>query len=238
MEKPIYPHSNMLHRGINLIFRKIPKQHKLHFMGVMLKKDLLVNNICVDPKGFDLKQAEVDEIKYIGEHPESLNYEVYKYRHIKGHICYCAKNQNEVMCYIWISPKVSGLFFGTENEVEILKLKDYQAYSYDLYTYEKYRHKGIASQIQNYTNLSLQKRGITERFNIIGPSFIASMKISLRAGFEPHRMVYVYGIKNFRKVFLGTTKSTNRLHEWKNAFKEAYNVEKRKAFRNQERKSG
>lgn len=226
MEKLVYPKSNLLFKSLNYIFRAVPKDHKLQFMGIMLKKNLMNPLLQVKADGYGLKIADENELKYIGAHPESYNFAVYKYRFSKGHICFCAKNDNEVMCYIWVSPNVCGLFFGTENEIEILGLKPYQAYSYDLYTYNKYRHKGIASQLQNFTNLSLKESGITERFNIIGPSFVASMKISLRAGFEPQRIVYVYGINNYRKVFLGTTKKSNKLSEWKKKFEDAYGVNK------------
>jgi GNAT superfamily N-acetyltransferase len=194
----------------------------------MLKKNLLKSLFHVKADGYELKEAGESELRYIGSQPESLDYAVYKNRHSDDHICFCAKSDNEVMCYIWISPKIIGLFFGTDKQIEIAYLEPNQAYSYDLYTYNKYRHKGIASQLQNFTNLSLKERGITERFNIIGPSFIGSMKISLRSGFEPHRMVYVYGINKYRKAFLGTTRKSNKLREWKELFVKTYGVKKTK----------
>lgn len=198
--------------------------HKLRFVGIMLKKDLRNSLFTIEIDGYEYKEAEENEIKYIGSHKESLNYEVYKYRLSKGHICFCAKLQNEVMCYIWISPKICGLFFGTENELEILDLNDNQVYSYDLYTYKKYRNIGIASKLQNFTSNSLIKRGVTERVNIISPSNIASMKIALRAGFEPQRVIYIFGIKKYKKVFLGTKNKSNRLKHWKKMFENSQGV--------------
>jgi hypothetical protein len=226
LENMIYPYSNMFFKVISFIFRRIPKKYKLQFMGILLQKNLHSPLLPVKAEGYELKEAEEKDIRYLGNHEETLDYDIYKYRHLKGHLCFCAKKNNEVICYVWISPKVCGLFFGTEKEIEILPLKSNQVFSYDLYTYKKYRHKGIASQVQNFTNKSLTQKGVTERLSIISPSNISSMKIQLRAGFEPLRMIYLFGIKKYKKVFLGTTKKSNKLEQWKKAFENAYHINK------------
>ena len=192
-----------------------------------MKKDMTSNLPSVKPTDYSFRQANLQDIRYISEQPESLNYEVYKDRLSKGHICYCAYNQDEVMCYVWFSFNTCGLFFGTANEVKFLPLSSNQVYSYNLYTYNKFRKKGIASQLHRYCNLSLRAKGITERCSIIGPSFIASMKISLSNGFVPQRMVYVFGIKKYKKVFIGPQKASSDLHRWKKWFENKYCVNSR-----------
>lgn len=128
------------------------------------------------------------------------------------------------MCYVWFSFKTCGLFFGTQNEVQFLPLKHFQAYSYNLYTYKKFRQKGIASQLHKFCNIYLKNKGIKERLCVIGPSFVGSMKISLSNGFEPKRMVFVYGYKNIIKVFLGSDNHVAKLNLWKNWFKATYGI--------------
>ena len=112
MEKIWYPHTNIVLRGLNFIFRKIPC-NKLHYCGILMKKDMTSNLPSVKPTDYSFRQANLQDIRYISEQPESLNYEVYKDRLSKGHICYCAYNQDEVMCYVWFSFNTCGLFFGT-----------------------------------------------------------------------------------------------------------------------------
>jgi hypothetical protein len=191
-------------------------------------KDLRNVLPTVESNRYTIRQANPDDIKYIGAHPESLDYGVYKYRLSEGHKCYCAVSENEVMSYNWISFNKCGISFGTEREVKFLQLKYNQAYSYDLYTYKKFRKKHVASQLKYYTDLDLQRKGKTELFSLVGPSFIASMKLALRRGFVPQRIIYIYGINKFKKVIVGTSKSLKKLHQWEKWFEKTYGLDNKK----------
>ena len=179
-----YPHSTFFFRCLNFIFRNLLKDQAFYYSGILLKKDLSCDLPLLETNGYKFMQADVNDIRSICEHPESPDFEVYKDRLLRNHVCYCAKDNNEVMCYVWLCFDTCGLFFGTDKEVQFLPLASNQVYSYNLYTFNNHRHKGIASQLHNYCNISLKSKGITERLVIIGPSFIGSMKISLRNGFH------------------------------------------------------
>lgn len=217
-----YNHSNIFFRTLNWVFRNISIKSKFHFFGILLKKDLRSDLPVVNSAHITFRQANEDDIGYIGSHPESLEYEAYKKRILNGHVCFCAIRDERVICYVWISFKTCGILFGTENEVEVMRLSDKQAYSYDLYAYKKNRKNNCASFLHDYTSIELKKMGKNERLSLIGPSFIASLKIAFKRGFVPQQMVYIYGFKGYKIVLRGTQRNNNKLRCWKRYFEEMY----------------
>jgi GNAT superfamily N-acetyltransferase len=89
-----------------------------------------------------------------------------------------------------------------------------QAYGYDLYTFEQYRHSGVASNLVIANLHALRELGIKEFYNAVNPRNAGSMKIHLRLGAEPQCFLYGYKVLNWKKAFQGSATGLDSFREW------------------------
>jgi len=103
-------------------------------------------------------------------------------------------------------------------EITPFPLKPGQAFSYDLYTYRKYRGQGVATMLNNLLNRALREEGIKEVLALVSLANHAALRLNLRLGAQPQRLVYSYRIRGWSKAFLGPEGDT-KLIEWMQQFK-------------------
>jgi len=83
----------------------------------------------------------------------------------KGNTCYCAKHQGRIVAYTWIDFEECRLI------EHIFRLKEGEAYLYDMYTMPAFRGRNIAPHLRQRCHAALKKMGIhtfyslSERFN-------------------------------------------------------------------------
>jgi len=103
-------------------------------------------------------------------------------------------------------------------EITLFPLKPGQAFCYDLFTYQKYRGQGIATLLNNLLYHVLREEGIKEVLALVSPANHAALRLNLRLGAQPQRLVYSYRVRRWSKTFLGPEGDT-RLFEWTQQFK-------------------
>ena len=108
--------------------------------------------------------------------------------------------------------------FGTNMEISFFPLKPDQAFSYDLYTYRKYRGHGVATMLNNLLYHALREEGIKEVLALVSLANHAALRLNSRLGAQPQRLVYSYRIRSWSKTFLGP-EGDRRLIEWMQQFK-------------------
>jgi hypothetical protein len=64
----------------------------------------------------------------------------------------------------------------------------------------------------------LREEGVKEVLSLVAPTNHASLRLQMRFGAQPQRMVYNYRIRSWSKTFLGPEGDT-RLTEWMQQFK-------------------
>lgn len=78
--------------------------------------------------------------------------------------------------------------------------------------------KKIVSHLPGFTNYTLRNEGDEERLSLIGPSFIASLKIALKREFVPLYMADIYGYKRYKAAIIWDTENSKRLRKWIKSF--------------------
>jgi len=103
-------------------------------------------------------------------------------------------------------------------EIKLFPLKPGQAYAYDVYTYRKYRGRGVGTMLKNLLFQTLQEEGVNEVLALVSPTNHVALRLQMRLGAQPQRMVYSYRIRSWSKTFLGP-EGDRRLTEWMQQFK-------------------
>jgi len=218
---PYLPQNQAL-RCLNGLLRRFPARSKFQFTGLLLKKELRRELPELKVEGYEFGIADINDIKLISAQSESREYKVYRSRLSKGHFCLWAKNQNNIMSYVWVALNTCGIMFGTENETSFFALGDTQACAYDLYTYRKYRNKGIATQFMIFISHFLRSKGITQLYSLVVPGNMTSMIIFLRHDYEPQQLIHVFGMRLYKKVFLERPRDVNEFKEWQERYIKAH----------------
>jgi len=103
-------------------------------------------------------------------------------------------------------------------EIPLFPLRPGQAYSYDLFTYRKYRGRGIATMLKKLLYQALREEGINEVLSLVSLDNHASLRPQMRFGAQPQRLVYNYRVRSWSRTFFGPV-GDGRLTEWMQQFK-------------------
>ena len=209
------PYRNLFFRILNFIVRNLPIQHKFAHSGILMKKCFNeMEPIQIESKEYSFVLAGPVEIRQIVSHPETNRLNPYNRRLDSGHLCYCAKKGNNVAAFIWVNFKSGGFLFGRDDELIFFPINNRSAFHYDIYTYSDYRRCGIASQLKLFIFARLREMGIKYVYGYIDLSNLPSLRINLRTGSIPDKMIYCYRIHNWEKVFWGTDKEIRLFKKW------------------------
>ncbi len=210
---------------LDRLVRIAPVRDKFCIDSVLLRKSLSGNLPSAPADQNTYTWANTADIQFILAHRGqfSRGEPVYARRHARGHLCFCAKRGDEVLGYRWVAFDVCSILAGSREEVQFFPLADGQAYLYELFTYEKYRHRRIGACLTIHLLRALKEHGIKEVYNAVSPDNAGSMKIHLRLGFEPQRFLYYYRIRKWKTGFLGSMRDIDGLQEWA---KRVYGIEK------------
>jgi GNAT superfamily N-acetyltransferase len=215
-----YPPRNLKFIAMNLAVRLMPTGWKHWNNDILLKTPIGDSGPISVPKPYTWTWAGPHEIDFLDRHPEATSPTAYARRAARGDRCLCIKQGSEVVCYRWVTLRNACALcgFGPDMEFTFFPLKSGQAFTYDLFTYQKYRGRGIATMLINLLYHILRKEGITEVFGLVSPANRAALRVHLRLGAQPQCMVYNYRIRSWSKTFLGPEGDT-RLTEWMQQFK-------------------
>jgi ribosomal protein S18 acetylase RimI-like enzyme len=171
------------------------------------------------PEPYKWTWAGPDEIDYLDRHPEATSSTAYARRAARGDHCLCIKQGGEIVGYRWLKLGAGCILcgFGAKMEIPLFPLKPDQAFAYDLFTYRKYRGQGVATMLNKLLYQALLAEGIKEVLVLVALANHAALRLNLRLGAQPLRLVYSYRIRNWSKAFLGPEGDT-RLSEWTQQF--------------------
>jgi GNAT superfamily N-acetyltransferase len=216
-----YPRPAARFRIMNRLFGWLPVKSKLKFHALLLKKKLDSPEKPEARPGLGFSIASENDIEEISEHEEALAKQLYSRRVSNGDICYCLRKDGELVSYNWIRFTSCCAHCGRRVGFEFVPLERNQAFTYDFYTYKKYRGSGLGGYLKSHLLDDLHARGIDEVLSIVKPSNAISMRIHARLDYEPVMVVFGYSMFNCSKVFIGSEKDLLRMQQWMAALAEA-----------------
>jgi len=215
-----YPPRDFKFLAMNFAVRLMPTGWKYWGNSILLKTSIGDSGPISVPEPYSWTWAGPEEIKLLDRHPEATSPTAYARRAARGDRCLCIKQGSEVVGYRWFKLGTGCILcgFGPDMEITLFPLKPGQAFSYDLFIYRKYRGQGIATLLNNLLYHVLREEDIKEVLALVSPANHAALRLNLRLGAQPQRLVYTYRIRGWSKVFLGP-EGDRRLIEWVQQFK-------------------
>ena len=216
----VYPPREFKFLVMNLVVRLIPTGWKFWGNSVLLKTPVGESGPVNLPEPYTWTWAGPEEIDFLARHPEATSRSAYARRAARGDRCLCIKQGADIVGYRWFKLDTGCVFcgFGPKREITPFPLKPGQAYSYDLFTYQKYRGRGVATMLMKILLQVLREEGIKEVLSLVSITNHASLRLQMRIGALPQRMVYNYRIRSWNKTFLGP-EGDRRLIDWMQQFK-------------------
>lgn len=222
--KPVakHPPRNFIFRAIDLAVRLAPTGWKYSGSSILLKTSIADIGPVTLPAPFQWTWAGPQEIDFLNRHPEATSPTAYARRAVRGDRCLCIKEGSDVAGYRWVTQANGCVLcgFGPNMEFTLFPLNPGQAFTYDLFTYQKYRGRGIATALVKLLYRALRDEGINVVFSLVSPLNYPALRLHLRCGAEPQRMMYNYRIRSWTKTFLGP-EGDIRLSEWVQRFRPA-----------------
>jgi len=215
-----YPPRDFKFLAMNFAVRLMPTGWKYWGNSILLKTSIGDSGPISLPEPYTWTWAGPEEIDFLDRHPEATSPTAYARRAARGDRCLCIKQGSDVVGYQWAKLTAGCVLcgFGPLMEITLLPLKPGQAFSYDVYTYEKYRGRGVGTMLKNLLYQALREEGKKEVLALVSPDNHASLRLQLRLGAQPQRMVYSYRIRSWSKTILGPEED-RRLIEWLQQFK-------------------
>lgn len=206
--------------AMNLVVRLLPTGWKYWGNSVLLKTPIGDSGPVSLPEPYTWAWAGPEEIDFLDRHPEATSPTAYARRAARGDRCLCIKQGTEIVGYRWVSLGICCVLcgFGPDMEISLFPLRPGQAYSYDLFTYRKYRGRGIATMLMKLLFRALQEEGVREVLSCVSTDNHVSLRLQMRLGAQPQRMAYNYRIRSWSKTFLGQ-EGDRKLTEWMQQFK-------------------
>jgi len=218
-----HPRPGFSFRIINRIFALLPVKSKLKFHALLLGKKLDAPEKPEQMQGVSFSIAGEEEFEAMIQHPEALSKSLYLRRISNGDICYCLKQNDELVSYNWIRFTSCCAHCGRRVGFEFIPLEKNQAFTYDFYTYKKYRGTGLGGYLKSHLLYDLYSRGITEVLSIVKPSNDISLKIHVRLDYELVTVVFGYCVFNWTTTFLGSKNDVLRMRQWIAGLSESIN---------------
>ncbi len=218
-----YPKPGIPFRIMNRVHALLPVKSKMKFQGLLLGKTLDAPAKPEAMEGVTFSVANHDDIVAMKEHPEALAKSLYDRRIENGDICLCLKKDGELVSYNWIRFTSCCARCGKRVSFSFIPLEKNQAFTYDFYTYKKFRGSGLGGYLKKCLLHELYTRGITEVLSIVKPSNDISLRIHVRLDYDLVTVVFGYCIYSWTKTFLGSKKDILRMRQWVAGLSEASN---------------
>jgi hypothetical protein len=216
-----YPARPLRFRILNRLVRYAPIARKYAHNAILLRKALDQPQKIDCPAGYSFRAASLDDLDFIRGHPEALAPEVYARRLKRGDRCFCLVQGDEILSYNWVAHSLCCVLCGYDRGIEFLPLNAGQAFTYDFYTYTTRRGGGFGGLTKTLLLQELARQGIREVLTLVMPYSAASLKIHLKAGYEPLCMVYGYRLLGWSRTYFGKSKEKAWLDAWIGDFKAA-----------------
>jgi RimJ/RimL family protein N-acetyltransferase len=209
---------------MNLIVRYAPIARKYAHNAVLFRKVLGHLEAAGCPEGYSFREATPGDLDIIRNHPEALAPAVYARRLERGDRCYCLVQGGEILSYNWVAFSLCCILCGYDRGIEFFPLNDDQAFTYDFYTYKARRGGGHGGLMKQLLLQELARQGVREVMALVMPHSTASLKIHLKAGYEPMCLVYGYRLLGWSRTWTGHPKDRHRLDAWIDEFRTANEV--------------
>lgn len=212
---PTYPRRKLWFRMMNVAVALMPTGWKYWSNSILMKTPVVDSEPIGVPEPYRWIWAGAEEIAYIDRHPEATSSTAYNARATRGDRCLCIMLGAEVVGYQWVTRRNGCIMcgFGPRMEIQLFPLTPHQAFAYDLYTYRNHRVHGIGTLLKRLLYRSMKEEGVTEVLAIVAPDNYPALRLQLRLGARPDRMVYSYRIRRWSRTFLGPEKDEQIL-EW------------------------
>jgi GNAT superfamily N-acetyltransferase len=172
------------------------------------------------PAEFELKIASDQEVSQLACHAEGLPLDVYQKRLHEGDKCICLYHQNELVSYNWLAFVRAGIFLGLDKQINIMRLKANQVFTYDFYTYNAHRNRGYGKLLKSgIFQFALSER-IHEVLTCVHADNAASLAVHIKQGYNLKSMVFCARIMDWTVSFLSTPIQTSRYQAWFDRYKE------------------
>lgn len=213
-----YPGRSLWVRALNLMVRLAPVHSKYYLNSILLRKSLTGLSAVPASSEYQFVWAGPEDVRFIMAHSEALQDHVYDKRVTNGDRCFCVKQGSEIVSYNWIRFTSCCALCGFDRGLTFFPLQSDQAFTYDFYTYSKYRGKHIGRLLKMHLLHALNEIGINEVYTLVRPDNEISMKIQLRLGYEPVQMIFGYQILKCKKVLYGSARDNQRMNQWTQRF--------------------
>jgi RimJ/RimL family protein N-acetyltransferase len=159
--------------------------------------------------------ASDSDIRFIENHPEKTSIAfIYKGRLQAGHTCYVAKNENQILGFIWVNPESFAHFYGSEHPFLFHPLEKSECFTYDWHVFQANRNRGVLKCLVQFMFDDLLKKGVTAVYSTVEMKNTASIRAHQASGFSPSGFIHLYRVGNMRQVFGGTQGEARALCRW------------------------
>jgi hypothetical protein len=153
-------------------------------------------NIEPKIKSLTMSFLEPQEINSVFEHPErdaaKESYKIHD-RILDGCLCFAVKHGQEIIAYTWCDLKCCN------HKPLHFKLKQTEAYLFDMYTFKSYRGKNVAPFMRHQLYFHLNKMGRTDFFSVTNAFNNPSIRFKRKLGAYPSKLYLTIKLGKFFK---------------------------------------
>jgi L-amino acid N-acyltransferase YncA len=180
-----------------------------------MKRDMKSTEVFRPSPDYDVTIGSDSDIRFIENHPEKTSIAfIYKGRLEAGHTCYVAKNENQILGFIWVNPESFSHFYGSEHPFLFHPLENSERFTYDWHVFQANRNRGVLKCLVQFMFEDLLKKGIKVVYSTVEMKNAASIHAHQASGFSPSGLLHLYRVGNVRRVFGGTQGEARALRRW------------------------
>jgi GNAT superfamily N-acetyltransferase len=208
-----------VHNFPRRFFKHSPQaSHKYVFETLLLKLALSEQPFQKTVADSEFGMLTENVLLEIISHEEGLPEQVYRQRLAKGDICYYQKIAGELVSYSWISFLICGIYNGFNKGIYFKPLATNEAYTYDFYTYKKFRKKGYGSSLQYYLLADLYQRGKRYLFACVAETNANSLKIHLNFNYQLSSVITCFRLMGWHYTMWSTNRRLKKVSCWLSAY--------------------
>jgi len=217
MDTADIPRRKWRFRLMNFLVYRLPVQKKHLHNTLLLRCDLARwRGATTSGSGASVGPASVEDLRFIGSHPESLPGVVYSRRIDRGDTCYVMRREGEILGYNWVSHTTAAVMRGFDLEIDFLELGPGERFTYDFYVYRELRGGGHGGSLKRMLLGQLAAEGGEQVMSLVDPENIPSLRVHHRLGYVPIDVVYGYRVGGWRRSWFGGSPDSAELAEWMN----------------------
>ena len=193
MTEPRYPLSQA-HRLTGMAVRRLGRG-AVGWSQILYRRTLAdLPDARIEDDGIVTGWCTPEHLDQIRDHPEGRAREVHDRRVASGDRCHFLSVNGRIACTNWITLTRGAALCGQDPEIRFMSLEPGQCFTYDLYTYQDFRKRGLGRLLKHRLIQAVRDEGFHMTFGMVDPRNIPSSRLHLRLGYTPVKEVYLYRI--------------------------------------------